>query len=354
MSQFQQIVELIDQGRRFALATVVHATGSCPQKAGAKAAFTADGAVVGTLGGGCLEAESRRRALDALDAGAPLLFQLNLDDDYGWDDGLICGGRVRVFVDPWPERCREAFARAAAAEAGGERGLLRTALAPDLNAGPRTEWIAAEAASDPRRRAWRTDFDLIQQCIERERPVLAERDGTEMYYEPVGPRPTLLIAGGGHVGQATARMGAWLGFDVVVVDDRAAFARPELYPEGVKTICGDIPGEIAAFPINSGTYIVIVTRGHRHDGVVLRECIHSPAAYIGMIGSRRKAHIIRKGFLAEGIASEDDFRRVYTPIGLDIGAQSVEEIAVSIVSQIVAVRRKRAGATSSLAVFATP
>jgi xanthine dehydrogenase accessory factor len=198
------------------------------------------------------------------------------------------------------------------------------------------------------------DFNHVRQCVERERPLIAECDGKEVFYEPVGPRPTLLIAGGGHVGQATARLGAWLGFEVVVIDDRPTFTRPELYPEGVKTICGDIPGEIAAFPVNSGTYLVIVTRGHRHDGVVLKECIHSPAAYIGMIGSRRKAHIIRRGLLDEGLAEEDDFRRVYTPIGLDIGAQSVEEIAVSIVSQIVAVRRKRAGATKSLAVFVTP
>jgi xanthine dehydrogenase accessory factor len=174
----------------------------------------------------------------------------------------------------------------------------------------------------------------------------------EVYIEPIEPSPALLIAGGGHVGQAVAKLGSWLGFRVTVIDDRAVFTEAGRYPEGVGTICGDIPKEVGAFPIDGSTYVVIATRGHRHDGVVLKECIHSQAAYIGMIGSKRKALAIRKGLLEEGAAIESDFERVRSPIGLAIGARSVEEIAVSIMSEIISVRRASDTAPRAMSIYA--
>ncbi|MCC6485907.1 MAG: XdhC family protein [Candidatus Hydrogenedentes bacterium] len=350
MGILTRAVELIDKGQAFAVAVVIRAAGSTPQKAGARALFTAEGAIHGTLGGGCLEAESRRRALDALDEGKAFCFDLNLDDDYGWDDGLICGGRVRVFVDPRPARHRSVYEQAIAAVGAGKRGVLLTRIsgAPDHIGA--TEWREEGQFAQPD--APVPTAQLVQ-CLSGGEPALVEATGT-WYLEPIEPSPTLIIAGGGHVGQATARLAHRLGFAVVVVDDRPAFAEAALYPEGVRTICADIPAAVAGFPITPATYILIVTRGHRHDGVVLKACIHSSAAYIGMIGSRRKVHIIRKGFLEEGIATEADFKRVYSPVGLDIGALTIEEIAVSIASQLVAVRRHHAGAAKSLAEFVSP
>jgi xanthine dehydrogenase accessory factor len=131
-----------------------------------------------------------------------------------------------------------------------------------------------------------------------------------------------------------------VGFDVVVIDDRPEFTDPALYPAGATTRCGDIPAQIAAGPVAGDTYIVIVTRGHKLDAEVLRACINSPAAYVGMIGSRRKVALMRRNFIESGLATEEQFRRVHAPIGLDIGAVTVPEIAASITAELIAVRRK--------------
>lgn len=347
-----EAIRLIDAGQPFALAVVVRATGSTPQKTGAKALFECAGAIQGTLGGGCLEAEARKRALDAMDCGKAFAFDLKLDDDYGWDDGLVCGGSVRIFVEPRPERHRDVFLAAASARERGERGIFLLHLHADGDVSSR--WLGeveiASYGTYPGAAALCAALQSSSPVYCEERNANGEIIG-EVYIEPVEPAPVLLIAGGGHVGQAVARLGTWAGFCVTVIDDRASFTDASLYPEDVRTICGDIPKEVAAFPIHSSTYILIVTRGHRHDGVVLKECIHSPAPYIGMIGSKRKAYMVRKGLIEEGIATPGDFDRVFCPVGLAIGAQSVEEIAVSIVAQLVAERRKHRAAPQPLNVY---
>jgi xanthine dehydrogenase accessory factor len=158
--------------------------------------------------------------------------------------------------------------------------------------------------------------------------------------EPVIPKPLLVIAGGGHIGQALARQASIVGFDVTILDDRAEFTDPALFPEDTRTICGDIPKKVANLSSGSDTYIVVVTRGHKLDAEALEACIHAPVAYVGMIGSSRKVSLIRRNFIETGLATEEEFNRVFTPIGLDIGAVTVPEIAASITAELIAVRRK--------------
>ncbi|MGA2253442.1 MAG: XdhC family protein, partial [Thermoguttaceae bacterium] len=141
-----------------------------------------------------------------------------------------------------------------------------------------------------------------------------------MFVEPVIPRPLLVIAGGGHVGRAVAFEAFRVGFDVTVIDDRPEFAAAALFPPGVSVVCGPVPEWIAACPLDDDSYVVLVTRGHRHDAQALSACIHRPLAYLGMIGSRRKVAFIRKRFLETGLATEEEFDRVRAPIGLEIGA----------------------------------
>jgi xanthine dehydrogenase accessory factor len=157
--------------------------------------------------------------------------------------------------------------------------------------------------------------------------------------EPVVPVARLLIAGGGHVGQALAQQAVLVGFEVIVVEDRAEFAEPTRYPPGVTTRLGAFSEAVAEFPIDRDTYVAIVGRGHPVDMKALVACIDSPAAYIGMMGSRRKVALVRKALLESGQATEEQFARVYAPIGLRLGAETVPEIAASIVAQLVAVRR---------------
>jgi xanthine dehydrogenase accessory factor len=155
------------------------------------------------------------------------------------------------------------------------------------------------------------------------------------------PPSRLVIAGAGHVGRAVASLGGFLGFDVVVIDDRPEFANTARFPEAGQLIVGDIAGSLDALPVSSETYIVIVTRGHRQDEAALRACIRRRAAYIGLIGSRHKVVLMKERFLKKDRATPAEWGRVHTPIGLPIGSKTVEEIAVSIAAELVLVRSKR-------------
>src|SRR5439155_11900485 len=153
------------------------------------------------------------------------------------------------------------------------------------------------------------------------------------------PRPVLLIMGAGHIGAALTHYASRIGFEVVVVDDRASFANRERLPDADQVIVDSVVEVARRWLKTPETYVVLVTRGHRNDAVALREVIGSPCAYIGMIGSRRKVLTIYEEFLAEGIATPEQLARVHAPIGLDIGALTVDEIAVSIAAELIAVRR---------------
>lgn len=348
---YDEIVGLVTAGQPFTLATVVHASGSTPQKAGAKAIFLPDGRVLGTLGGGCMEAESRRRGLDLLAGGTPLLYDLHLDDDFGWDDGLICGGTAQIFLQPMRQLDPAPFREAIALLKNRERGVLATLVAAETPAAVGAYLLVREDGTTSGTLAEELNAPIVEAALglleqgreEPRRLSLPEGRGVA-YLEPILPRPTLLIAGAGHIGAALAHYGARIGFEVAVVDDRPAFANRERLPDADQVIVENIVEAVRRFPKTKDTYVVIVTRGHRHDAVVLREVIDAPVAYIGMIGSRRKVLTIYEEFLAEGLATPEQLARVHAPIGLDIGALSVDEIAVSIAAELILVRRK--GATN--------
>ena len=167
--------------------------------------------------------------------------------------------------------------------------------------------------------------------------LFRESETAAVFLEPLQPRPTLLIAGAGHVGQALCHLGNWLDFDVVIVDDRADFASAERLPEADDIIVGDIETELRNYPITPLTYVVIVTRGHQHDESALHAVVESDARYIGLIGSRRKIKLIFDDLLDVGIPTER-LQRVYAPVGLNINSKTVPEIAVSIAAQLIQIR----------------
>jgi xanthine dehydrogenase accessory factor len=148
-----------------------------------------------------------------------------------------------------------------------------------------------------------------------------------------------VLCGGGHIGCAIGKLAAWCGFNVIAIDDRATFANKERFPDAAKIIVDDPAKIVKDLHYDEDTYICIVTRGHLHDAVILREVIHSKAAYIGMIGSKRKVRTIMEQFIKDGIATAEEFRRVHSPMGLAIRSISVEEIAISVLAELTAVRR---------------
>lgn len=293
-----EILRRLGAGETVALCTVVQSRGSTPQGAGAKMLVLADGRTVGTLGGGCVEAEVRRRTLEVLlaapELGPPPLMTFRLDHDYGWDDGLICGGIMDVAVEVLSAADRERFRD----------------LADDLREN-------REAAFEARYR------------------VGGE---SRVYREAIPPTPSLLIAGAGHVGQALAALAGPLGFRVAVVDDRPDCLSDARFPTLHRKIVGDIEAELRRFPVDGHTYVVIVTRGHRHDGAALAAVVGSPARYVGLIGSKRKIRTILGDLAGAGVPREC-LAKVHAPVGLEIGAVTPGEIAISIAAELVAARR---------------
>jgi xanthine dehydrogenase accessory factor len=339
---FAKIVELIDGGDRLAVVLVLSTQGSTPQRAGARAVVEQSGRLWGTVGGGQVEAQALQMAAAACQSQCPRLLDVAMNSLDAADEGAICGGRMRLLVDPTVARHRACFAQAAQALSDRRRGCLLTRIrtAPEMKV--EIQWLTADCLPAE------TTFpggDAIRSCLESGRPrwFAAESQASgiaeEVFVEPVLSSPLLVIAGGGHVGQAVALEALRVGFDVTLIDDRPEFAAAALFPPGVNVLCGPVPQQLAACALDADSFVVLVTRGHRHDAEALAACIHRRLAYLGMIGSRRKVALIRKNFLETGLATAEEFDRVRAPIGLEIGAVTVPEIAVSIVAQLIAVRR---------------
>ena len=174
--------------------------------------------------------------------------------------------------------------------------------------------------------------------VEGRRAIEAAEAIVEVLIEVVEPAATLLVVGGGHVGRAVGEVGALLGMDVVLLDDREDYANPERFPYPCRVICGDFGEELERFPINANSYIVLVSRGHLVDELSLRQVVERGAGYVGMIGSKRRTRTVLEHLAADGV-DEQALARVFTPIGLDIGAETPEEIAVAVLAEIILVRR---------------
>ena len=254
---FEEIVRMRRAGERGALATIVHTNGSIPSYESSRMLVRDDGSIVGTIGGGCVEAEVWAAAKEVIVAEQPRKMTFNLNQDAAYDAGLICGGTLEIFV------------------------------------------------------------------------------------EPILPQPLLYIFGGGHISSAVARVASASGFSITIADDREAFANTERFPMADK-LYTTYEDAFAKIVPNASSYLLIVTRGHRDDMRVLAWAVRTDARYIGMIGSKRKVLSVYKALEKEGYSPEE-FDRVHAPVGLDIGALTPEEIAVSITAELIAVRRNAVG-----------
>ena len=254
MDIYEEILRLRRLGQKSALATIVQVNGSIPSFESAKMLVREDGTIVGTVGGGCVEADVWTAAREVIETEKPKHLTFTLGHDASYDTGLICGGQLNVFV------------------------------------------------------------------------------------EPVIPAPRAFIFGGGHVSKSLSKVARIAGFETVIIDDREAFANKERFPEADEIHAGDYEDVFPKLTIHSSSYIVIVTRGHRDDMRVLRWAVGTGAKYICMIGSSRKTISIVHTLEREGFKREQ-FERIFAPMGLEIGAITPEEIAVSVVAEMIAVRR---------------
>jgi xanthine dehydrogenase accessory factor len=335
-----KLVEVLATESGLVLATIVEAAGSTPQVPGASAIFGGAGLLAGTVGGGLLEARVESVAAAARRDGRARLVSIRLDADPADLEGAICGGAARVLVDPGVGEAKAVFGSALAGFRRRQTGLIlsRIAAADGEDVRVRRSWLPAEDLGAVSSKDLSADErKAAGEALRDGRPRLTGEQGRLAFLEPVRPLPRLVIAGAGHVGKAIARLGALLDFYVTVVDDRAEFASPANVPEADEVVVGDIGAELGKLDVPDG-YFVIVTRGHAKDAEALRAVVRRDAAYVGMIGSRTKIGLMRREFLEKGWATAGEWARVHAPIGIDIGSQTVEEIAVSIAAELVRVR----------------
>ncbi len=254
MDIFDELVRLRWLGQKCALATIVQVNGSIPSYESAKLLVREDGSMAGTIGGGCVEAEVWTAAREVIESERPRHLTFSLGQDAAYDNGLICGGQLNVFV------------------------------------------------------------------------------------EPVIPQPKALIFGAGHISKSLSKIATMAGFATTVIDNRETFANRERFPEAEEIHAEEYEDVFPKLIVNHSAYVIIVTRGHRDDMRVLRWAIDTPARYVSMIGSKRKVLGVVKELEKEGIG-RDAYGRVFAPMGLEIGAVTPEEIAISVVAEMIAMRR---------------
>jgi xanthine dehydrogenase accessory factor len=315
MNVWRAAADLIRAGASGALATVARVRGSTPVPAGTKMLVGAEGRLIGSVGGGCVEAEVIGAALDAQRRRAPTLLTHHLNADLAGDLGLSCGGTVDIFVEPLVTE--ERYVRVLESAAEAESGLVRTAI----------EWSGGPVKT----------FEPLAAAARVGSAATLTRDG-RFVEERLVLAPRVLVFGAGHVGAAIARAAAAAGFRVIVIDDRADYADRARFPESVDVLAGDVAEALQRYPLMAADAVVIATRGHRNDALILERVAASPAGYVGLLGSRRKKVVVTKGLRAAGVPARS-LQRVRVPVGLAIGAVTPEEIAVSVVAELIAWRR---------------
>jgi xanthine dehydrogenase accessory factor len=342
-----------------ALASVAKRHGSLPMSATAKMLVTAGGARMGTVGGGCLEAEIIERAMDVLERRVPALSSHSLNAELAGDYGLTCGGTAEMLIEPvYPDAVLAAvYAQAAAIVARGGRSVMATAL--DWSDGPRKalwSYPLPSAATPPAgshhaatQPTGHLDDAMLAAMAAYDPRVEAASFEQGVLVEGISGMPRLVVFGAGHVGAKIAQAAAFAGWRVSVVDDRADFADAARLPFAERAIVCDFHEVASAVPLDGDTYVVIATRGHQHDVVLAGQLAPRPLRYLGMLGSRRKVAMTAK-VLREWSVSEADVAQIHAPVGIAIGADTPEEIAVSVVAEMISVRRagtrRRGGAAA--------
>ncbi len=356
-SVFKAAIEELDDHKPMVVATVVRTSGSTPQKSGAKLLVREDGSGVGTLGGGCVEGDIWFAAQELLKRGGDAeMRDYHLNEELAAQDGLVCGGTMYFLIDPIREvdPYRDFADLATQAYAGGApMAIVNITAAPNsANVRVGAKMLVRENGS--------TEGGLGSATVEtsavaKARDLMAMGkndylyldDGTECYIEAYTTPPTLVLIGGGHVSKAIAPIAKSVGFRIFVFDDREQFANPDRFPEADITMVGDYRDGFDKLPVNANSFVVIATRGHQFDDAAVSGALRTPASYIGLLGSKRKTILIFEELIRNGF-EDDELRRINAPIGLDIGGRTPEEIALSVMSEIVAFRLGGSGGSMKL------
>ncbi len=340
MKIFREICTALREEKRAVLVTIITAHGSTPAPLQSRMLIRLEGKIraIGTIGGGCMEGgilssvaknSGRQRA-------EVMVFELN---DLLGDTGLSCGGTLDVLLEPLDVPMLPIYDYIAKAMESGEDTVLVTGILGD---GTTHKMLFGIDGNIIEGRPFAGDSqgvlrDAIRKVGLSHRAERIQAGSDEYVIEFVQCEPPLIVFGGGHVGRIVSRCAALGGFRVTIVDDRPAFANSERFPEAEIVCCESYEEAFEKVHITPSTFVVIVTRGHRHDEIVLEKVLQFDSKYVGMIGSKRKVILAFKHLMADGI-SRERLSKVHAPVGLSIGAKTAEEIGISIVAELIAVR----------------
>jgi xanthine dehydrogenase accessory factor len=338
-SIFTEVVALQQAGRSGVLATPFWSRGSTPFSRSAKLLLRDDGSTVGTVGGGALEAAVMRAAREALTSGEVRLMEFDLSAGDAASLGMICGGRCAIFLEPiQPGRGREVFAAAELAEMMGEPMAVITVVLEEASTKMAVSADGTVVGTTGEADVDRALIAEAQAALSEGAPRYLEQP-IRAHIEPVLQRPSVFVFGAGHVAIPLAQVAAIAGFRVTVIDDREEFANRDRYPVVDEVMVASVDDAFWALAIGRESYVVAVTRGHVMDEEVVAAALGARARYIGMIGSRRKVAGVRERLRERGFAREE-LDQIHAPIGIEIGSDTVEEIAISIVAELIAERRQ--------------
>jgi xanthine dehydrogenase accessory factor len=345
-----EVAQLHETNERGALASLIWSSGSIPMSERAKMLVRAGGEVTGTIGGGCLEAEIIAVASEVLADGEARITGYTMTEQQAGESGLNCGGSVRILTEPIDPQVdaplyagvistrRERRGCALATLLGGPNTSKLLILEDGSTSGDLGNDSAQQLVASGFAEALDEDGGLLLE-VPSSRPT-GETLGQdrEVFVEPFLPVPELFVFGGGHVGGEIAKLAANVGFSVTIIDDRPTFSNSKRHPDVERCLVASVGEVFSRFVFDRYCYVVAATRGHKEDEVVVEAAVRTQARYIGMLGSERKKVVLWKR-LAEGGASADRLAQVYAPIGLNIGADNPQEIAVSVVAELIEVRR---------------
>jgi xanthine dehydrogenase accessory factor len=323
------ISEHLARGEKGAVAIIIEKTGAAPRDEGARMFVTSLGKSYGTIGGGSVEARAIREAMEVITTGQHSMLDFRMDGKNVADNDMICGGNVRIFIEPVDAEQKDVYVATVNAMKRSRKGFLITRYSSSGT-------LKSLACVDGTVVGAPVDQDMLERLFAvPDKPVVS--DG--FIAMPIVNRSDLYIFGAGHVSQYISRVAAMVGFDVTVIDDRRDYANSERFPEARTIIVDEFHSSFDYLPFTGSEYVVIVTRGHKHDALILEQVITRPTRYLGMIGSRRKTRMVFDHLKKNGI-DDSQLVRVFAPIGINIAAETPEEIAVSIMAEIIQVRHQ--------------
>ncbi len=354
----REIADLKESREQAALASLVWSSGSIPMSDRAKMLIRARRSSVGTIGGGCLEAEIINVGREVMETGRPHLTRYTMTEKEAGESGLNCGGTVRILTEPIdPHSDADAYGLVLRAREKRKWCIMATLLGGKSTRELGGKMLVLEGAGCTgtlgAAEADRQVLQKVEEVLEGERSVVFRlvldspqsaalkvdpEETAEVFVEPFLPPPVLYVFGGGHVGEQVGRLAKCVGFWVVVVDDRPMFASPERHPYADEWVVEEMDRVFPMLDIDGQSYIVAATRGHQHDEIVVEQAIETPARYIGMLGSERKKMLMWKRIEGRG-GQRARLDQVYAPIGFNIGADTPEEIGISVVAELIKVRR---------------